>query len=504
VQAPSPVSLAGSARTSWPLAWPRIEGSHLAILASVAIVLVHATALVRNVVSSSHFVGDDLLAFHAARTLPLLDHLTRPIDVHFVPLHQAVSRALTWLAPGDFPAAVQVLVALHLASLLALFVALRKLAPSPLLPFVIAAYGCHVYLGSLLTWWSAGLHRLGHLLCASLAILGWSRFRERPTAGRGLHVIVACAAALGFYEKALLLPGTLLAIELCLYRRTLPSSRRAHLCLFFATLVTSVAYYFLSRRFVEPVWTELTRDVVFLAEHVRLSWIMLLRSTIGGTYTHTEVSLAVAAAFVAWTVARSRWNVATWAVGLTMVNLELACTGMSATRSRAWSHALSAFSHRYYTEAFFVLVVFVAMALSEAHRDGARADGRAHWTRPDLHTARVLLVATALTVVVSVRSSREWPLLGPWFYPAGPVVKGYMDRLSAELKAHAANGRAPVFVDGTVPRTIQPFVGYGARHSYLLTALGHPATFRPKGRGVYRIRDDGTIVAARRPRATRK
>jgi hypothetical protein len=161
------------------------------------------------------------------------------------------------------------------------------------------------------------------------------------------------------------------------------------------------------------------------------------------------------------------------------------------------------YSHRYYTEAFFVLVIFLALSLSEAHRSRNPSGSRPSSAPSPRRSFGVVLCAAALTTSLSVSSSREWRELVPVYYPAGAPLKRYMDRLDAELEAHAQEGRPHVFVDGLLPRTVAPFGGPTARHSFVLQALGHRASFRRAGRGVYRIEEDGSIVASRRPRPVR-
>ncbi|MBM4364532.1 MAG: hypothetical protein FJ104_17770 [Deltaproteobacteria bacterium] len=61
------------------------------VATSAAVALAHLGLGVTFALRNSHYLGDDVLAFEAARRLPLLEHLVAPIDVHLVPLHRLVT-----------------------------------------------------------------------------------------------------------------------------------------------------------------------------------------------------------------------------------------------------------------------------------------------------------------------------------------------------------------------------------------------------------------------------
>jgi hypothetical protein len=413
----------------------------------------------------------------------------------------------------NFTASVWVLAVVHLAGVGLLFLALQRLAPSPFVPWLVAWYAGHVHLGSLFVWWTAGLHRLPHLALSALALLAYARFREAPTVRNGALTLCPGLLSLGFYEKAVLLPTVLLAVELALWHRTPSVTRRRAFVLHGVGMLLALAYYASTRALVESLWRRHSTDVEFLFTHARLSWLMLVRSAGGHAYESGWVGASLLAAMILVTVTRARSSALSWVLGLGAVTLQLVATGFSEVRSRGWGEILAVYSHRYYTEAFFVLVVFAALAAREARR-GGRPGRRAppSWSalarggsaRRAALPALVALAPPLLVGAHTLTSAHTWLRVTADLYKDGLIVKRYRDTVEREVRRLVRTGTPLVFVDGFVPRLVDPTQGPTARHSYMLEAMDYRARFASPGPGVLAITETGRIVPSTAPGTRRQ
>src|SRR5262249_32819793 len=152
------------------------------------------------------FQGDDIVGLFQARQLPFWKYLATPIDVHFVPLHRFATYLIGRFAPANFGLAVGVLLAFHLLAGFFLYRALELLHPPWLNAVFVSWYATHVYVGVLFTWWTSGLHRLPYILFLAIAVCAYVKYRWKARLSGFLAVVGAYAAAMGFFEKAALLP----------------------------------------------------------------------------------------------------------------------------------------------------------------------------------------------------------------------------------------------------------------------------------------------------------
>ncbi|MCJ1879059.1 hypothetical protein [Pseudomonas nitroreducens] len=189
----------------------------------------------------SYFLADDYDHFELAHRLPLLEQLLTPIDVHFVPGHRLFSYLLERFAPLNFDVALWVMLGFHLLSVFMFSKVLGRLRSGPWNPLLVVLYGCGSSVLYLLFWWSAGIHRLPYVLFCLCSIYGYLGYRQHRYSRDLLVCVGGFVLAAAFYSKAVLLPGYLLALELCLsWRMGLSGWRRYRLGV--ALLLLSVVY----------------------------------------------------------------------------------------------------------------------------------------------------------------------------------------------------------------------------------------------------------------------
>ncbi len=187
---------------------------------ALALAVVHSCLVAVFAVRHSHFQGDDIVGLYQSHQLSFWKYLATPIDVHFVPLHRLATYVLGRMAPANFPIAVGVMLALHLAAIFFLYRVLQLLRPSWINAVFVSWYATHVYIGVLFTWWTSGLHRLPYVLLLVSSLYGYLKYRWRPRAAGFLAVIASYSAAMGFFEKALLFPIVIGGVEVCPFQHS--------------------------------------------------------------------------------------------------------------------------------------------------------------------------------------------------------------------------------------------------------------------------------------------
>jgi hypothetical protein len=262
----------------------------------------------------------------------------------------------------------------------------------------------------------------------------------------------------------------------------------------FAALSVMVGLYVLFWRIaVPPPWRALSFDPAFLAAHVRVSWIVLLRTLVGQTHQTAALPAVLLGAFAIFTIAARPWNAVVWLVGFVAVSAHLAATGLSEARAGYWQLVLAAYAHRYYPESSFVLVIFLAAAWHFAEgsdRPWAKAS-----FAPRVRPFAAVGACVALLAVMNA-SQRNWTHLAREYGDKRELVsyRRHVERAIREMK----RDRIPlVFVDGYVPRLVDAFHGWSARHSVMLKAMGVDAEFKPPGPGVYRFTTIGSVMRSR-------
>jgi hypothetical protein len=463
----------------------------LAVFGALAILGVSTFLFARSISRYGAFIGDDIVGFWFARTLPLPRFMATPIDVHFVPLHRLVTYVVYWLAPLDFRLGLGVLLALHGATLIVLFRVACSVSNRSIAAVLVCLYGLNPSLGSLLIWWTSGLHRLGCVACVAVALLAYAKYRGSSNVRWLLTATMATAMGLGFYAKAVLIPAYIALIELnfvvVLGRRFEPRKLLASLG---ATLAVAVVYVIFWRLATDAESHTIAYDPRTLALFVTLGF-RLFGPLVFGSWLNPQLSVAVVSA-VAWcllllvTIAASRRALVAWGSFCLGVALNLTMISAAAAKTRLFG-AYVLLSDRYYFEQMFLLVVFGAFAVQCGRERMER------WL--PARRGRLALVACALCALValSLQARGAFRGLRKSVYSGSGVAARYMANLRAGLAGIPDGARKPLsLVDTTVPTALVPFGNVVNFNSQLLTLMGEAV--RVDHSGGYRVEGDGRIV----------
>lgn len=283
--------------------------------------------------SRSYFRHDDFIYFYRAVTRPLsLDFLLTGYQGHLMPGQFLLVEGIVRWAPLSWGAAVAVVLAFRLVACVAavkLLVELFGRRPGILAPLAVFLFSPLLVLPFL--WWAAALQVLtlqAALVLAALAHVRWLR-SGRPR--DAVLAVLAVAAGLLFWEKALLIPVVLVGVEVLARRGGLPlaPARRRPVWLAHLLLVAGYLVLYLDR--TDPAGRRAAPaavgDVVALAREALLEGF--LPGLIGGPWRGgyfgslppepgvgaVVVAAVVVAAVVALTcLARPRAAAAAWLV----------------------------------------------------------------------------------------------------------------------------------------------------------------------------------------------
>jgi hypothetical protein len=440
----------------------------------------------------AHYFADDLYGLWQVRTQPFLRYLATPIDVHPVPLHRLLTAAMTCTSPLDFWPASLVLGIFFLLGVLFLYLGLEAIRSTPANAVFCAWYTAHVYQFTVFAWWTAALHRLPYLCLLSLSFYAYARFRRSRSKALALVVLLSAMATLGFFEKGVLVAPVLAGVEASAWASTPTERRRGNAMLIAAVAACAAAYLLAWPLLVGERWRSLYLNPRFFLDFSRISWAMLGRSAFGFTDDGEVATALFGFGLIALVVVKSRGSIRSLLPGFVVVTLSLGMTGLSRARSALLGLSLASHVHRYYPDAMFLLVLFIALAwsapLESPRMLPAASHGRSVWLR-------VGLAAASLFAVTFTAQANATSLLAKSY---GNVLlnRNYLGRLSEDVKRFRKEHRRLALVDGPVPQFVDP-IGR-MRLSLLLGAFGVSATYGPPGPGYYRVTGSGHIVPARR------
>lgn len=472
-------------------------------LSAIVVTVFYTIAVVRYVRRSADFFGDDLIAFWQARTLPMGKYLLTPIDVHVVPLHRLVNWGIGRLFPMQFVAAQVCLVLFQLLALYFFYRNLQLLRRTPANAFFVAAYATNVYIGSLLVWWTSGLHRLPCIWLTAVGVYGYLRYRDDRKRRWAAVVVLSVVVGLGFFEKAMLIPLVLAGIEACLWTRTDAAARRVNLLLI-AAAIAAVALYSVAWKIIAlQRSTAIHHDVFFAAKYLALSWKMLINSLIGRTYDSFLPAACLLTLLIVGTVFFTRASLVPWLVMALVASTSMLMPAISRERAEAFGYLPAVFGHRYYPEVTFLVALFVAIAWHrveerfEALRLGTRAKNLCLYGAPLLASAALALLATT--------AYQHYVAVSHDLYPDLAHHRRYIQNVRTGLNAIKKKGAPLVFVNGYMPDLPQLDGISRIPLSVLLTDFGLDVTYSNPVPGVYRIGREGKIsrIPLRKKRARR-
>jgi hypothetical protein len=439
---------------------------------TLVVLAVHTAALVYGASSSATFVGDDIIDFWRASTLPLLDFVLTPNDLHFVPLHRIVARISFEMAPLDHRLGLGVLLGFHVATLVLVYRIATLLVRRSAAAFLVCVYGLHPCLGSLFLWWTSGLHRLGCICFVTAALYSYLRYREEGRRSFLIAVAACSLGAVGFYEKGLLIPVYMAALELSLLAcepEKRPQGKR-----WLAYLVTGVAlcgYLIAWRRVTPPDFQGVNRDAGFLLSFVA-EGVRHFAPTTFGLWLEPEWRTLILPAYfwippIAATLVLAPRTVVPWLGLLATLAANMAVLGAS-SRSRALGYALL-LADRYYFENAFLVVPFAAIAVAAA-LESRRFEKIA--ARRGASVLGAGLAATAL-VLLALQANTTAQRIRTVLYVEPRAMNAYMTTLRATLADIPEKDRHPILLrDSPLPRAMIG-IDHPTNHTaVLLTLLG--------------------------------
>ncbi len=436
---------------------------------------------------NSHFVGDDFDHFIAIVNLPWHEFILRPIDVHVVPLH----RLFTWFIyhwfPYNYTISLIILLLFYLASLATLTRILLHLTQSTVAAALLILAGANLFLLELFIWWSSGIHRMPYILFALLAVLSYLHLRRGGHLGWLALLLASQAVGLGFYSKSVLIPGYLLAMELCFFASTFPKPalERAALVRAAVALGTSLLlsliyvlwYVFFSAHPGGTFVPELSVVMTVIGEMI----MILLQSVAGLKYqfTITPVNWLVLGLWllaVLYTIVRSPRVAVHWLVLSCVVAVNFL---LIASSDRANSFGVYiAYSYRYYFDLLFLLVIFGALIIEDVrHRPGVFKSPRLSGACRSVGQHKSLLLAgfavlfTAHSISAGLRHFEQ-------DHTRDHVrAHHFLSTAQQSLQALDITGLIP-FAEGALPQDLNGgLFGIPLRHSEFLPTLLPQAWF---------------------------
>ena len=482
-----------------PAGPPRLrDESRAALLSMIAagvVLVVHTALIARGVDRTATFVGDDLIDFWRASTLTLVDFVLTPNDLHFVPLHRIVARFALEVAPLDFRAGLALLFAFHLATVVVLYRLAALLAPRSVAVFLVCVYGLNPCLLSMFMWWTSGLHRLGCIFFVTAALYAYVRYRLEGRRAFLVAVAACSAASLGFYEKGLLIPLYMAALDLSLEVSGLARRGPPKRWLPYAVVLAALGLYLIAWRAITPPnFQGMNLDAGFLAPFVFQGLVQFAPTTFGLWLEPEWRTLVPPVLFwvplIALTIALAPRSAVPWACLLFTVGANMAALGASA-RSQAYGGALL-MADRYYFESAFLVVVFAAVVSALVLRsERVRSALSTRWAPP----ASAALAASALAFL-SVQSSVTSARIRDTLYPDGRVMSDYMRTLRSTLANVPDEDRHPLLLrDSKLARATAPFEHPTNDVSTVLTLMGEDV--KVTNRAHYAVARTGKVYPLR-------
>lgn len=441
--------------------------------------------------SNSYFIADDYDHFINAATLPLLQVITTPIDIHYVPLHRLFSVLITKIAPLNFDVALAVLLTFHGLAIGLLYRLLQTLSASPMNALIVLLYACSPFVLDSLMWWSSGIHRFPYIFLSLASLYTYVLYRDGH---RWVHLaccLLAFLLALGFYSKALIIPLYVIGLELCLS----PWSDFRRLCKRLAIggcmLVLSVSYILWYLKFAPVMQQGPSPSIPVGLEIVLFNFkvfagVLTFHKYESGPLLNAALAGALLIAVVI-SAFKTRRALLIWAVLLSCIGMNFAMIAFSG-RGQAFGVFIS-YALRYYFEVMFLIALFMGLLYSTL-RSLPSSETRAwHW----FALAACTLYVTTLGWISSTYRSE--------IYASSHLASArYMhhlladlDLLAAERPLRVAQGNLPGYVYGDFINALMPIEKVlPIRYPYLVVV--------PREQADYEIDPQGNVLRLSHPR----
>jgi hypothetical protein len=425
---------------------------------------------------NSFFIADDYDHFQLAASLPLGELLLTPIDVHFAPLHRALSLLIVTLAPLSFDLALTVMLSLHLAAAFVLYRVLERLGSSPWNPVFVLVCACNSVTLPMFVWWGAGIHRLPYVLLALATLYYYLGFRESRSQRDLWLCMVSFVLAFGFYSKAALIPAYVLAVELCLSWRV-GRQRLSRFALGLAMLFMALCYVVWYLKFASVMHSDRSPALAAVGQAVLLFFrvlmnILLLNPFSAGYLPEVVAYLFWAGLFLAVCLRRSENRVVCMALlGVLTLNFLV----ISVSNRVGFFGAFIPLSGRYYLEVLFLVAIFLRLLVTPVAGSGKR------WA---IGAALFCLSYPVGAYHVAKQNRSELHRDAQQYMSR--LLAG-LDALPASQRSLIAKGTLPLYVYGDFLKIHKPFSD--------ILPLRYPSLqFVDRDQAQYEIVQDGSVV----------
>jgi hypothetical protein len=397
----------------------------------------------------SDFNNDDLDNFLAQGHGGLWHFLFVPIDIHYAPFH----RLLTWLVyridPMNFGVAVAVLMAFYVGSLICMSRTFALLHVGPAAGLIVCVYAASQLIIFGLSWWAHAEHRAPYVFLDLFAIYHYLAWLRTSSKRHVWLMMISAVIALGFYEKAVLIPFHMLAVGFLSderrFRERFIQSISPLVPLFLASLIYVAAYLFFLPQSVghKPVLT-LRTELEFLrilyAAGMGLSTEAIHDVPFGELSIAQMVALCAWIVMLLWTAKSGRGG---WKIVLAMALVPLVDNLPIALSNRVTLYGMVTHQYRYQYEELHVLAMLAGLWFAREttfHLGNLR--GRAIWLCGFLATLMYAWLNHA-----DVQASRAQFPSSLWFLDQS---HGYMRNLRAGLAS--VKEQSPLFENDDLPR----------------------------------------------------
>lgn len=332
--------------------------------------------------SNSYFIDDDYDHFINAATLPLLQVITTPIDIHYAPLHRLFSVLITKIAPLNFDVALAVLLMFHCLAIGLLYRLLQTLSASPVNTLIVLLYSSSPFALDPLMWWSSGIHRFPYIFLSLVSLYTYVLYRKDF---RWVHLaccLLAFLLALGFYSKALIIPLYVIGLELCLSPWSDFKSLCKRLIIGSCMLALSASYILWYLR-CAPVMHAGPSPSIPVGLEITLSYFKVFTGVL--TFHKYESGSLLSAGLVVvlliavvMSACKTRRALLIWVVLLSCVGMNFAIIAFSA-RGQAFGVFIS-YALRYYFEVMFLVALFMGLLYGTLRSSPACETRTWHWS----------------------------------------------------------------------------------------------------------------------------
>jgi hypothetical protein len=399
----------------------------------------------------------------------------------------------------NYPVAVGILLAFHLAAVIYLYRTLELIAHRRLNLAFVAVYGVYVSFGPNLVWFTSGMTRFPYIAFATAAAYYYLHYIKTQNRRDLVFVALSYLLALGFYSKAILIPVVCVGLDVALHgprgaARLPVGAGRAKWILIGVLCVVSAVYVGVMLWTLHAIDARTNTNWLSQLRFQKVAWSVFANSLFDRVlyYERPTDNPSILPVFpwlamAAYSIYRSRSLVWVWLVAGVWIIANLLIIGTS-NRTVAFGIAM-AFECRHYYELCFVLVLLLAIVverLSDAPEMRHLSSGR-----PAVVCSTVL---AALLVLHGAFAYRGFTRLFERLFGDMEASRLYIRHLQKDLvKLEIRDDPKATFVDKHLPMFLNPIDFNFQRQSQLFAAIGVEANYGSWFTAKYAINNDGHV-----------